>query len=39
VPAGTENYYWYNVGTGPVYRWDDTRGEMRLWEEMKLGKG
>ena len=39
VPAGTENYYRYNVGTGPVYRWDDTRGEMRLWEEMKLGKG
>ena len=39
MPAGTENYYRYNVGTGPVYRWDDTRGEMRLWEEMKLERG
>lgn len=39
VPGGTENYYQYNVGTGPVYRWDEKRGEMRLWEEMKLERG
>lgn len=26
---GTENYYNYNVGRGPVYRWDKTRREMR----------
>lgn len=28
VPAGTNNYYNYNVGSGPVYRWDETRGVM-----------
>ncbi|KAL4894998.1 hypothetical protein BDV59DRAFT_200255 [Aspergillus ambiguus] len=28
VPGGTNNYYSYNVGTGPVYRWDQDRGEM-----------
>ncbi|KAK5941421.1 hypothetical protein PMZ80_006699 [Knufia obscura] len=39
VPGGTENYYQYNVGTGPVYRWDEKRAEMRLWEEMKLERG
>lgn len=38
VPGGTENYYRYNVGAGPVYRWDDRRREMRLWEEPKLEK-
>lgn len=26
---GTENYYNYNVGRGPVYRWDRTRREMK----------
>ncbi|KAJ9657021.1 hypothetical protein H2198_004621 [Neophaeococcomyces mojaviensis] len=36
IPAGTANYYQYNVGTGPVYRWDNKKKEMRLWEEMKL---
>lgn len=36
VSGGTENYYQYNVGTGPAYRWDDRRQEMRLWEELKL---
>lgn len=36
VSGGTENYYQYNVGTGPAYRWDDKRQEMRLWEELKL---
>ncbi|EFQ29406.1 2OG-Fe(II) oxygenase superfamily protein [Colletotrichum graminicola M1.001] len=30
VKDGTENYYNYNVGTGPVYRWDKTMREMRL---------
>ncbi|KAH6689153.1 2OG-Fe(II) oxygenase superfamily protein [Plectosphaerella plurivora] len=29
VKAGTENYYNYNVGTGPVYRWDAISREMR----------
>jgi 2OG-Fe(II) oxygenase superfamily len=29
VRAGTENYYNYNVGTGPVYKWDEQVGEMR----------
>lgn len=28
VPAGTNNYYNYNVGKGPVYRWNPDRGEM-----------
>jgi hypothetical protein len=31
VKAGTENYYDCNVGTGPMYKWDDEAGEMRLW--------
>ncbi|KAJ5116897.1 hypothetical protein N7456_001245 [Penicillium angulare] len=30
VPAGTNNYYHYNVGHGPVYRWDVSRGVMDL---------
>ncbi|CRK25043.1 hypothetical protein BN1708_014116 [Verticillium longisporum] len=30
VKGGTENYYHYNVGTGPVYRWDDVAREMRV---------
>lgn len=30
VPGGTNNYYHYNVGTGPVYRWDVGRGVMDL---------
>jgi alkylated DNA repair dioxygenase AlkB len=32
VKGGTENYYNYNVGTGPAHRWDSTKGEMRLWK-------
>lgn len=31
VVGGTENYYKYNVGDGPVYRWDEKRREMALW--------
>ncbi|KAF6837368.1 DNA repair family protein [Colletotrichum musicola] len=30
VKDGTENYYNYNVGTGPVFRWDKTVREMRV---------
>lgn len=33
VPAGTENYYRYNVGSGGVYKWDDVKKEMTLCEE------
>lgn len=33
VKGGTENYYNYNVGTGPVYRWDHANREMRIWEK------
>jgi hypothetical protein len=31
VKGGTANFYQYNVGSGPVYRWDDGRREMRTW--------
>ncbi|KAJ5885439.1 hypothetical protein N7495_009949 [Penicillium taxi] len=30
VPAGTNNYYNYNVGCGEVWRWDDRGMEMRI---------
>ncbi|KAG9255052.1 uncharacterized protein F5Z01DRAFT_71578 [Emericellopsis atlantica] len=32
VKGGTENYYNYNVGSGPVYRWDSMKKEMMLWK-------
>lgn len=32
VKDGTENYYNYNVGHGPVYRWNKANREMLLWE-------
>ncbi|KAI5466627.1 hypothetical protein BGZ63DRAFT_344782 [Mariannaea sp. PMI_226] len=32
VKGGTENYYNYNVGTGPVYRWNKQAREMALWK-------
>lgn len=32
VPAGTNNYYRYNVGEGPVWRWDEGRQEMVMME-------
>ncbi|KAL7942229.1 hypothetical protein V8C42DRAFT_332943 [Trichoderma barbatum] len=31
IKGGTENYYNYNVGSGPVYRWDKTSRAMMLW--------
>jgi alkylated DNA repair dioxygenase AlkB len=31
VPAGTENYYRYNVGDGGPYKWDSIRREMVPW--------
>ncbi|KAG6001901.1 hypothetical protein E4U21_003651 [Claviceps maximensis] len=34
VRGGTENYYNYNVGTGPVYRWDKQSREMVVWKEI-----
>lgn len=33
VKGGTANYYSYNVGSGPVYRWDGDSREMRIWKE------
>lgn len=40
VKGGTENYYQYNVGTGPVYRWDAKQERMVLWrkEDERTGK-
>lgn len=40
VPAGTDNYYHYNVGNGGVWGWDEIRGEMieRKREEREEGK-
>lgn len=32
VKGGSENYYNYNVGTGPVYKWDKCSREMTLWK-------
>lgn len=32
VRGGTENYYKYNVGEGPVYVWSEEAQEMVLWE-------
>ncbi|TRX97666.1 hypothetical protein FHL15_001421 [Xylaria flabelliformis] len=33
VKGGTENYYQYNVGSGPVYKWNNAAQEMRPWTE------
>lgn len=33
VKDGTENYYNYNVGNGPVHRWDKQSREMVLWKK------
>ncbi|CAN8098879.1 unnamed protein product [Discula destructiva] len=32
VKGGTDNYYNYNVGTGPVYKWDEKAREMKIWK-------
>jgi len=32
-PSGTDNYYHYNVGDGPLYRWDNDRREMIIHEK------
>jgi len=32
VKGGTDNYYRYNVGDGGVYKWDEAKREMCLWE-------
>lgn len=31
VKGGTDNYYNYNVGTGPVYKWNEEAREMQTW--------
>lgn len=31
--GGTANYYGYNVGSGPVYRWDEDTREMKIWKK------
>jgi hypothetical protein len=31
VKGGTENYYQYNVGNGPVYKWDAAGRTMKPW--------
>ncbi|KIW56106.1 hypothetical protein PV05_04789 [Exophiala xenobiotica] len=33
IPAGTENYYRYNVGEGDVYKWDKSKREMAPWSK------
>ena len=37
VRGGTENYYRYNVGGGPVYKWDQASNAMKLWTDEKRG--
>lgn len=32
VKGGTDNYYNYNVGTGPVHKWNEKAGEMQIWK-------
>ncbi|QPC75753.1 hypothetical protein HYE68_006505 [Fusarium pseudograminearum] len=32
VKGGTDNYYNYNVGTGPVHRWNREAREMLVWK-------
>ncbi|KAK5987582.1 DNA oxidative demethylase ALKBH2-like protein [Cladobotryum mycophilum] len=32
IRDGTENYYNYNVGSGPVYRWDKISRSMEVWK-------
>ncbi|KAF3196439.1 hypothetical protein TWF192_010507 [Orbilia oligospora] len=37
--ACTGNYYRYNVGNGPVYRWDERKAEMVVYEGEGKGDG
>ncbi|KAG5938632.1 hypothetical protein E4U53_007967 [Claviceps sorghi] len=39
VRGGTENYYNYNVGTGPVYRWHKQSRQMAVWKEIVKESG
>ncbi|VUC27816.1 unnamed protein product [Clonostachys rosea] len=32
IKEGTNNYYNYNVGSGPVYRWNTKTHEMTIWQ-------
>ncbi|KAF3769070.1 hypothetical protein M406DRAFT_251339 [Cryphonectria parasitica EP155] len=32
VKGGTDNYYNYNLGTGPVYKWNENAREMQIWK-------
>lgn len=32
VKGGTDNYYNYNVGNGPVYKWNEDTREMQIWK-------
>lgn len=31
LKGGTENYYQYNVGSGGVWKWDETKSKMSPW--------
>ena len=33
VKGGTASYYSYNVGSGPVYKWDQESRKMTVWTE------
>ena len=33
TPAGTENYYRYNVGDGEVFKWDQSESQMLPWSK------
>jgi len=39
VKGGTENYYQYNVGTGPVHKWDAKQEKMVVWEREDEASG
>jgi alkylated DNA repair dioxygenase AlkB len=39
IPAGTENYYRYNVGEGGPYKWDSSRKEMVPWARIPVDTG
>ncbi|KIW65240.1 hypothetical protein PV04_07515 [Phialophora macrospora] len=39
IPAGTENYYRYNVGDGCSYKWDSSRKQMMPWVRAAVDTG